>query len=555
MRGSGEAIVVIDDATGRVVASAPAASTTGVVVRGASGAHDDTLTVELSDALRLPGGIDYDGGSGGWDTLILAGHAPGDHVVTHLSSSDGILDLGGLSVRYFNLEPVTDTIGSANYVITATAGGEEINVVDGPIVGTTQTTQVNSGLSGTFESIDFANKTNVTVNSGGGADLFTVNIPNPAAGLATLTLNGSADANTFTITPSATVPITVTGGAPLPPGTGDRLIVPLAGATGTSLSIASDANGLQGAFTFGNRQSVTFSQVETINPANLFLTKNGPATITAGDTATYTVSVQNLGPNDAANVVISDTLPASTTFVSLTPSAGLSCTTPAVGATGTVTCSSAVLLNGATATFSLVVRLSSGTAAGTIVNNTASVTSGTSELNPADNSATRPSTVATVTDLSVTKTGPATVPPSAPLSYTIVVANNGPSDASTVTLADTLPAGMTFASLTQTAGPLFSCTTPAVGGTGAVTCTLATLTSAATASFTLVVNAPSTAGPVTNTATVTSSTTDTIIGNNTAVETVTVTLPAAVAAIPTASEWALFLLAGMLGLLAVMKLR
>ncbi|HWS73191.1 MAG TPA: hypothetical protein VN605_13830, partial [Thermoanaerobaculia bacterium] len=296
----GSAIVLMDDASGRTVASAPAAATTGVVVRGASGAHNDTLTVDLSAGLRLPGGIDYDGGAGGWDTLVLRGDGGEAQRVRQLSSSAGIIDAGGVTIRYDNLEPLTDIAVATNYLFTATSGGEEINVVDGPVVSGTQTTEINSGASGTFELTDIANKQNVTINTGGGTDIVTVNNPNPGAGMATLTVNGDTAAERFNVTPSATIPYTVNGGAPLPPGTGDILVVELGGTTGQALSVASDANGLQGAFTFSNRQSVTFTQIETINPTDLVISKIGPDTINAGADVGYTITIQNLGANDAA---------------------------------------------------------------------------------------------------------------------------------------------------------------------------------------------------------------------------------------------------------------
>src|SRR2546426_191949 len=53
-------------------------------------------------------------------------------------------------------------------------------------------------------------------------------------------------------------------------------------------------------------------------------------------------------------------------------------------------------------------------------------------------------TVGEVADLSVTKTGPATVDAAQVFSYTITVTNNGPSDASAVVARDTLPTTVTF---------------------------------------------------------------------------------------------------------------
>ena len=44
--------------------------------------------------------------------------------------------------------------------------------------------------------------------------------------------------------------------------------------------------------------------------------------MTAAGNISYTVVVTNLGPSDASNVTVTDTLPAGVTFVSVTPSNG-----------------------------------------------------------------------------------------------------------------------------------------------------------------------------------------------------------------------------------------
>src|ERR1051325_12141435 len=81
-------------------------------------------------------------------------------------------------------------------------------------------------------------------------------------------------------------------------------------------------------------------------------------------------------------------------------------------------------------------------------------------------------------DLGVTKSGPANVNVGNTITWTINLTNGGPSDASNVTLTDTLPANTTFVSENQTSGPVFNCTT---GPT--VTCTAATFAAGASASF------------------------------------------------------------------------
>jgi uncharacterized repeat protein (TIGR01451 family) len=127
-----------------------------------------------------------------------------------------------------------------------------------------------------------------------------------------------------------------------------------------------------------------------------------------------------------------------------------------------------------------------------------------------DNSALLWSTAAGPTaDLVVTKTdSPDPVAVGSTLTYTVNVTNNGPADATGVTLTDTLPAGVTFVSATPSQG---SCTHS--GGT--VTCPLGTLANGAMASVTITVT-PTATGILTNTASVTSATPDPQADNNSA---------------------------------------
>src|SRR4030095_8417057 len=96
----------------------------------------------------------------------------------------------------------------------------------------------------------------------------------------------------------------------------------------------------------------------------------------------------------------------------------------------------------------------------------ASATSDSSSLN---NTATATTTVQTIANLKVTKTdSPDPVTAGNNLTYTINFANNGPSDAQTVTVTDAVPANATFVSAVVTTGTGWSTSTPAVGGTGNV---------------------------------------------------------------------------------------
>ena len=304
-------------------------------------------------------------------------------------------------------------------------------------------------------------------------------------------------------------------------------------ASGTVLSNTASVTSDTGESTPGNESATATTTVAA--SADLSVTKvDTPDPVTSGTNLTYTITVSNAGPSDAASVSLADTLPAGTTFVSLSSPGGWSCTTPAVGAGGAVSCSVASMAAGS-AVFTLTVAVGPSVADGTVLSNTATVSSSTSDPNPGNESATATTTVTATADLSVTKIDtPDPVSAGANLTYTITVNNSGPSDAS-ASLSDTLPAGTTFVSLAAPGG--WSCTTPAVGGTGTVNCSNAAM-AAGTAAFTLTVNVGSTVANgtvITNTAAVTPSKTDGNPANDSATATTTVSNGATLTATKTAS--------------------
>src|SRR5262249_25590590 len=101
----------------------------------------------------------------------------------------------------------------------------------------------------------------------------------------------------------------------------------------------------------------------------------------------------------------------------------------------------------------------------------------------------------TQADLSISQTAMSTsVTQGDNITYTLTVANGGPSDSAQVTVTDTLPTGATFVSAPPTQG---TCS-----GTTSLSCDLGSLASGAMATVTIVVTATQT-GTLTNRATVT----------------------------------------------------
>jgi uncharacterized repeat protein (TIGR01451 family) len=220
-----------------------------------------------------------------------------------------------------------------------------------------------------------------------------------------------------------------------------------------------------------------------------------------GELVTYTVGIHDNGPASALNSVVTDHIPAGTTFVAATPSSG---SYNAISGSWTV----GTLLPGASASLTLQVRV---TVAGAIVNS-ATAASDTPDPNPANNTATV-STAALRADLVVTKTvSPPTAPVGTNVTFTIGVNNAGPSNATNVKIADLLPAGLAFVSATPAAGTYNS-------GTGVWS--IPALPNGASTSLALVatVNNP---GPTTNVAAVSGlDQTDPDPANSTASATVT----------------------------------
>src|SRR3712207_548681 len=66
------------------------------------------------------------------------------------------------------------------------------------------------------------------------------------------------------------------------------------------------------------------SATVAVGSADVSVSKAGPASVVAGDTALYVITTSNAGPTSAFNVVVRDSLPAGMTFVRASRSATIS---------------------------------------------------------------------------------------------------------------------------------------------------------------------------------------------------------------------------------------
>jgi uncharacterized repeat protein (TIGR01451 family) len=246
---------------------------------------------------------------------------------------------------------------------------------------------------------------------------------------------------------------------------------------------------------------------------------------TPGANLTYTITVHSGASDVAENVTLSDPLPAGLEFVSLAKPDGWTCSTPAVGAGGTITCTISNLAAGSDDVFTLVVKVPTETAPGTAYTNVATVSSTTPDPNEENNRAAAASTVDIISaDLRVTKTVDLErADPGKTVTYTITVRSGESDDAANVTLTDTLPDDSTFVSLDFPDG--WTCTTPAPGAEGTITCTIPNLPAGSVDVFILVAQIPANApaeSTFTNTASVSTTTLDPNEENNTASATTTI---------------------------------
>ncbi|MBB6500680.1 Ig-like domain-containing protein [Pedobacter cryoconitis] len=354
----------------------------------------------------------------------------------------------------------------------------------------------------------------ITVNNQGTGDAIGLAIsdviPAQLTGINwTATTTGTA---TLSGTTSGTTSnIALTGN--IPAGAGNIITINVSGIVpanlNTSITNTATATPAEAGVTpVSSSVTTTVSRVPILN-----ITKSGPANATAGTTVQYIITTVNTSTSDAIAAVITDAVPAGLTGVSWTATAaGTATVTSGTTGTGNNVSVTANIPAGNANTITIVVTgsLPAGTTAA--IQNTATVT----PAEPGTVPQTTPpvnTTVEAVTDLSVTNTvNQALQKVGQPVTFTVQVKNNGPSNATGVKVTDLLPAGYQITSQSATTGTydpasgLWTIGNLANGGT-------TTLTIQAT----LIVG-----GPYQTTAVVSGNETDPFLTNNTAIATVSV---------------------------------
>jgi len=205
-----------------------------------------------------------------------------------------------------------------------------------------------------------------------------------------------------------------------------------------------------------NANNLATTTTLVIASADLRITKSdSPDPVFAGADLTYVLTVTNLGPSTARNVLVVDTLPVNVSFVSATIAGGSGGVCSALGGSPTVVqCNLGDIENGGIRVITLQTKVASSVPHGTLINNTASVSSTTPDPVGANNSASAQTLVNAQAEIWIDKTAQIlTGNPSNAIRFTIAVYNRpgceaddalscgvgGPSDAQNVVVTDTLP--------------------------------------------------------------------------------------------------------------------
>ena len=415
----------------------------GTMTLNDPGDGSPAMTVENDSEFSNAGTVTWNGG-----TIRLEGNAQLVNEASGEFSGSGTIEGDVLNAGLFQVGNSIDSIAVTGKYTQLGTG------------------ELRMELAGTssFDTLQVGTATMESASLGGTLSVSLIDAFTPAAGNSFLIVDGPTEGSFSNCTPSEA---TCTGFPALDPG----LIWQVA----------------QG--------SVLLSVVQP--GADLELKKVADKTLAdVGDTVTFTVTLENKGPLTATNIQVSDPVPNGLTDI--VSSGGYD------QGSGIWTVPS--LAKDATATLTLTGELSSS---GTITN-TAELTA-VDQIDPdstpnngdenEDDQVSVSVSVDKVADLGISKMDdPDPVKPGSNLTYILSVTNNGPSQATSVTVTDTLPGGITFVAA---AGAGWDCSEVAK----TVTCTRGSLDAAETSpDITISVAVDfSTSGELENTATVSAS--------------------------------------------------
>ncbi|WP_158538632.1 T9SS type B sorting domain-containing protein [Chitinophaga skermanii] len=231
----------------------------------------------------------------------------------------------------------------------------------------------------------------------------------------------------------------------IPAGKANLIIVDVHGrikstATGSMLNIATAD--------YQNKQEVRDSvQTNLVVSNTINLEKTAPATVDAGGILTYTLVASNLGPSDARQVTIGDVVSPQLSNVTWTTRAEKNAS---IVSGGTGTGNNVSLVVHLPADTSKVVITISGTVNPSFTGNIENDANAVADGNATISNNVRTEVKANPT-IKVNKSGPATINAGEQIDYTVIVTNEGPSNAVDIALRDIVPTMIENVSWTATA--------------------------------------------------------------------------------------------------------
>jgi uncharacterized repeat protein (TIGR01451 family) len=355
-------------------------------------------------------------------------------------------------------------------------------LVTGASTTLTISTTVNTGMTGTtvtntaaitasavFDPLSGNNTASRAVTVGGADLALTKTVDNsapPTGGTVVFTVGirnrGSSLATGVTVTDVLSSGLTYsTSGATqgsFNNGTGTWTVGSLASGATATLTVTAAATGAMGTTATNTAAIAASGQPDPVTANNtaavtiyisgtdLSLLKSvSTSTPNEGNSIIYTLTLTNSGLYTANSVTVTDLLPAGLTYLSTAGTGTYS------GATGLW--SIPTLTSGATVTRTITATVNAGTNGSTITNTATITGSSLGDPNAANNTASASLTVQRA-DLSLTKTSNNPSPnQNQAYSYTVVLRNNGPHSATTVTVRDVIDTGnLTYNSASATSG-------------------------------------------------------------------------------------------------------
>ncbi|MEA2414523.1 MAG: hypothetical protein QOI58_1180 [Thermoanaerobaculia bacterium] len=488
--------------TGNGTVSAAVNNTNGIVAPG-NGSTAGTITITGAYAQGANGGM----------ALKLGGTSNYDIVD---ASASGVTLGGTLTVSLFNsfvpaggntfdvLRFSTRSGDFANYFLPTFAGGGGFQKAF--VSGTPNVLRLTATVTASDLQITQSAPASVQHNQNGTWTLTVTNGPTPVTNVVVT----DTFANASFVTATSVGPCTPSG------STVTCTLGSLAANQSVNVTLQLNAPNL---VTISNSASVTATEFDpntannntgnaftpVVPSANLSITNTASGNpVNAGSPLSFAITVSNSGPDaTSGTVTVTNTFPSGVTAFTFS-GAGWTCGALS-GGTATCTTGTSIANGGSAPTLTLSMTAPGN---GPAVDS-ATVSAATADPSNSNNTASQSVTILGQADLAITKTGPASSTAGSTLVYTITVTNNGPSDASAVTVADPTPAGATFVSNSG------ACTT-------AFPCSLGTMTAGQTKTIISTYSTPAgfTGTSLANTATVSSATTpDPNSANNSATAT------------------------------------